>query len=1022
MLERMLLRNLFGGRGHGNRVERNAVGIPFAHLLTEGQFDLLLTLLLAALSLNIVARSINAISSTSKGSFHHYSSRGDMRHVGISFAFAPVTSLCVLVLIYLHFEEDIRGKAMLKNWNRRYSFHPAKILFGQNQRYRLVTGQLIHGSKFHLYMNMASLAVMGHEEHQRTSSSSRGGASGADGDGATMPVLGFVCYFATLIVATGVAHVYLVKWFKPDNMYTYSVGFSGVLFALKTLANYNQTGLSSIGIPVFAEYWSLEIPIAVPIWSKHWCELFLISIIMPRASFWGHLAGIVTGYLFALVWNIKWVLSVIVQGKSATAKSNKAARRKKRNDDLDLRQNSNSGPIQDPLHPRWGRSHISQNCRKDFQTAYDLRDYSVDSLCSKWGNVLDLKRSPFRTPGSRFKDCMNNHFPSSTTEYSMDYIEDDDDYSAYSRPRHAHSDILTDSDLDAVTTIQKLNKKMLHQAKDCTLTAMQSHCEFREFLFIELFRANVTLHERLDQMAEVESKCKIEAEGNVQKIKASTTPDIVKEGGLLSLNSSQDDATKSFISPLSVSSTLRDKLKTRNPKSSNMKSSNIGEVFDECMGHLYTLEKAELGQRIGGDVTAWNNEEYLLMSHCAKQVTFKKCIGFSTLQADADSLSYNHVSILLSAVSSTDSQGNALKCMLQAVETDVRKFESARHGSSQSKSSNIEKEQGPRAIPAMNSGRKQPDTIQFLKENGMALVITVLILLLARRFIAQLAPKSDHHIERENDINTIGHTGNTKAWDEINSDAVGKDEDEEDLYADDSNGAKEDTVTDNETGDGHAEDGSSEAKEDSMSNDKESGDGDDNAGECDQKEADTTDVSQGFKDAFEVLVLTNDGQEHATVMKALKVIDKLVVNATTKGQDSADEESVKYRCIRAFNPSLKQYTELNGVLDVLVSLGFEQSPKEDESGAEILYLEFPMDFTGPIWMEEALRQMKEKRLQEGGLKKAGLARKQAANAALARFESSQAKKKLSKERSKSKKFAAGMGGGESSTLYYRGGT
>ena len=86
-------------------------------------------------------------------------------------------------------------------------------------------------------------------------------------------------------------------------MDTFSVGFSAVIFALKVLENWDKFDQSShIGIPIVGDYFTLTVPASVPTFTQHWFELVIISIVLPRADFWGHLSGIVTGYIFGVFW------------------------------------------------------------------------------------------------------------------------------------------------------------------------------------------------------------------------------------------------------------------------------------------------------------------------------------------------------------------------------------------------------------------------------------------------------------------------------------------------------------------------------------------------------------------------------------------------------------------------------------------------------------------------------------------------------------------------------------------------
>ena len=68
-----------------------------------------------------------------------------------------------------------------------------------------------------------------------------------------------------------------------------AVGFSGVLFAFKVLLSYYDSTQGSYTRVMF---------LTVPVRMAFWVELVLIQILVPNASFVGHLAGILTGLLF----------------------------------------------------------------------------------------------------------------------------------------------------------------------------------------------------------------------------------------------------------------------------------------------------------------------------------------------------------------------------------------------------------------------------------------------------------------------------------------------------------------------------------------------------------------------------------------------------------------------------------------------------------------------------------------------------------------------------------------------------
>ncbi|KAH7281249.1 hypothetical protein KP509_36G037600 [Ceratopteris richardii] len=78
-----------------------------------------------------------------------------------------------------------------------------------------------------------------------------------------------------------------VFWGYPDALYNHcAIGFSGVLFALKVVLNWNS--------PTFTNVYGIMVP------SRHaaWAELLLIQMFVPGSSFLGHLCGIMAGLVY----------------------------------------------------------------------------------------------------------------------------------------------------------------------------------------------------------------------------------------------------------------------------------------------------------------------------------------------------------------------------------------------------------------------------------------------------------------------------------------------------------------------------------------------------------------------------------------------------------------------------------------------------------------------------------------------------------------------------------------------------
>lgn len=87
----------------------------------------------------------------------------------------------------------------------------------------------------------------------------------------------------TLLLAKSL-HVFFD--YRRAYFHEYSVGFSGVLFALKVVLNSQAEDYTSVyGVVVPTKY-------------AAWAELVLVQMFVPRASFLGHLGGILAGILY----------------------------------------------------------------------------------------------------------------------------------------------------------------------------------------------------------------------------------------------------------------------------------------------------------------------------------------------------------------------------------------------------------------------------------------------------------------------------------------------------------------------------------------------------------------------------------------------------------------------------------------------------------------------------------------------------------------------------------------------------
>lgn len=123
----------------------------------------------------------------------------------------------------------------------------------------------------HLYFNMASLLWKGVQLE------------------AAFGVSGFLLLTSLMLVGSSGLYV-LAAWLGIGGlMGSCAIGFSGVLFALKTVLN------------AMAPRDSYIMGFRVPSRWAAWAELLLIQLMVPHASFAGHLCGILAGLAFVAV-------------------------------------------------------------------------------------------------------------------------------------------------------------------------------------------------------------------------------------------------------------------------------------------------------------------------------------------------------------------------------------------------------------------------------------------------------------------------------------------------------------------------------------------------------------------------------------------------------------------------------------------------------------------------------------------------------------------------------------------------
>lgn len=180
----------------------------------------------------------------------------------------PPVTLGLMALMYgIHFQ-----KAHTPDLFAPYSLCPDRILNHWDAK-RIIFSALIHVDDWHLYHNMISFLWKGyHLEHKL----------GSVRFLLTVFYLLVLCHVLVVVVALVLATGFQM----PGPLHQCSVGFSGVLFALKVLLNHNS--------PAFSSVYGFQVP------TKYaaWLELVMIHYLVPRSSFMGHMCGILAGYIF----------------------------------------------------------------------------------------------------------------------------------------------------------------------------------------------------------------------------------------------------------------------------------------------------------------------------------------------------------------------------------------------------------------------------------------------------------------------------------------------------------------------------------------------------------------------------------------------------------------------------------------------------------------------------------------------------------------------------------------------------
>jgi len=106
----------------------------------------------------------------------------------------------------------------------------------------------------------------------------------------------------------------------------------------------------------------------------------------------------------------------------------------------------------------------------------------------------------------------------------------------------------------------------------------------------------------------------------------------------------------------------------------------------------------------------------------------------------------------------------------------------------------------------------------------------------------------------------------------------------------------------------------------------------------------------------EALATVASASDKPAAKNGLKIARKLIINATTKGQQANDEAAEKFRRVRLANPKIKAaIVDVPGNLSLMLSVGFELHP--DDANPEESLLVFPPFCRGPTWLTRSLEAM-----------------------------------------------------------------
>eukprot|EP00744_Colponema_vietnamica_P018939 GILI01026759.1.p1 GENE.GILI01026759.1~~GILI01026759.1.p1 ORF type:complete len:349 (+),score=37.52 GILI01026759.1:73-1119(+) len=182
--------------------------------------------------------------------------------------------------------------------------HTMSLRFTPSIMRRLALSNFFHASDFHLYYNMMSWLYKGRTYELVFGSEFMLLWLTCAVIGTSVMYL-VVCSIIVFIIKDPSSFVgyTLGNWLEPNACV---VGFSGVIFCLKTVLNfYNVQAHGELDEQIFIPFFG---PIfKTPLRHAVWAELIVIQLITPHVSFIGHLSGILTGLLFSFLDLASWL-------------------------------------------------------------------------------------------------------------------------------------------------------------------------------------------------------------------------------------------------------------------------------------------------------------------------------------------------------------------------------------------------------------------------------------------------------------------------------------------------------------------------------------------------------------------------------------------------------------------------------------------------------------------------------------------------------------------------------------------